>query len=469
MFAWLGVVASLTGCQREPTPVVLLTIDTLRPDHLSTYGYGRETDPGISSVAADSVVFTRAFTTVPKTSPAFASMFTGLYPHRHGLRMLGQELAEQNLTLAEKLTSRGFDSAGFVSSTIMLARLSQLDQGFEIWDDFLPEREPGRVNHERPAGETGARALAWLRDVSAPFFLFVHFIDPHGPYRPPRSFRRRYLGGDGNVLPVDEIPAFQRLPEARTLADYVGAYDGEIAYVDASLTTIVDQLKRRGIYDRALVIVTSDHGESFGEDGYYFRHGKTLEESSTRIPLIIKPPGGRQPGVPEFSHEPVSLVDIVPTVMAYVAGERAVGANVYDGMSLRPILEGRADNEARIVFSQREGRGRIRQAAHGRYESYLDPPCDKELGGSRCRLRSVGSEGSVKREYGENVRSRRLAAALTNFDVQRREFVRDFPVRWRYRTGDEAFVESFIAKHNRRWHDRANGDLQALRSLGYLD
>ena len=93
MFAWLSVAAGLAGCQREPTPVVILTIDTLRPDHLSTYGYGRETDPGIASVAADGVVFTRAFTTVPKTPPAFASMFTCLYPHRHGLRMLGQELA----------------------------------------------------------------------------------------------------------------------------------------------------------------------------------------------------------------------------------------------------------------------------------------------------------------------------------------------------------------------------------------
>jgi arylsulfatase len=469
MFAWLSVAAGLAGCQREPTPVIILTIDTLRPDHLSTYGYGRETDPGIAAVAADGVVFTRAFTTVPKTSPAFASMFTGLYPHRHGLRMLGQELAEPNSTLAEQLTARGFDSAGFVSSTIMLARLSQLDQGFEVWDDFLPEREPGRVNHERPAGATGARALAWLRDASAPFFLFVHFIDPHGPYRPPRGFRQRYLGGDGKVLSADEIPEFQRLPGARTLADYVGAYDGEIAYADASLRAIVDQLRRRGIYDRALLIVTSDHGESFGEDGYYFRHGKTLEESSTRIPLIIKPPGGRRPGVSKFAHEPVSLIDIVPTVMDYIAGERTVNASAYDGMSLRPILEGRADNEARIVFSQREGRGRIRQAAHGRYQSYLDPPCGMERGGSGCGSRLAGAEGAVKRGDGENVRSRRLAAALAAFDVQRRGFVREFPVRWRYRTGDEAFVESFIAKHNRRWHDRVDGDLQALRSLGYLD
>ena len=351
----------------------------------------------------------------------------------------------------------------------MLARLSQLDQGFEVWDDFLPEREPGRVNHERPAGATGARALAWLRDASAPFFLFIHFIDPHGPYRPPPGFRRRYLGGDEKVLSADDIPAFQRLPGARTLADYVGAYDGEIAYADASLATIVDQLRRRGLYDRALLIVTSDHGESFGEDGYYFRHGKTLEESSTRIPLIVKPPGGRRSGVPSFSHEPVSLIDIVPTVMDYVAGERAVGESAYDGMSLRPIIEGRADNEARIVFSQREGRGRIRQAAHGRHESYLDPPCGAERDGSGCGSRLAGSAASVEKEYDEDVGSRRLAVALAAFDVQRREFVREFPVRWRYRTGDEAFVESFIAKHNRRWHDRVDGDLQALRSLGYLD
>jgi arylsulfatase len=442
----------------------LLTIDALRADHLSTYGYERKTDPSIASVAEESVVFTRAFTTVPKTSPAYASMFTGLYPQRNGLRMLGQELAEENVTLAEILRDRGYATAGFVSSTVMIARLSGLDQGFDIWDDHMPDRELGRTNYERRAAATAARTTVWAADANPPFFLFVHLIDPHGPYHPPGVFRRRFVGGPEKLLADDEIPAFQRLPGARTLADYTNAYDGEIAYADAALGDIVAVLKKRGLYDRALIVITADHGESLGEDGYYFRHGKTLREVSTRIPLIVKPPGGRGAGVAKFWHDPVSLIDILPTVADYAAVSGR-GRDRLDGESLRPVLEGKARIRDRVVFSQREGRGRLRRAAHGRYGSYLHAPCGPE---DHCEPAFEPAGNTADRAVRTDRRAR-LAAALAEFDAASRDVKPGFRVRWRYRPGDETFIERFATTHNARWKMRRSDDVDALRSLGYID
>lgn len=462
--ACFSLLTSLAACRPEATPVVLLTVDALRADHLSTYGYDRRTDPTIASVAEESIVFTRAFTTVPKTSPAYASMFTGLYPHRNGLRMLGQELAEENLTLAEMLRDEGYATAGFVSSTVMVARLSGLDQGFDLWDDQMPDRELGRTNFERRSAETSDRTKAWSANAPLPFFLFVHLIDPHGPYHPPGVFRRRFVGGPDKLLAEDEIPRFQRLPGARTLADYTNAYDGEIAYADAGLGEIISVLEERGLYDRALILITADHGESLGEDGYYFRHGKTLREVSTRIPLIVKPPGGRAAGVVKFWHDPVSLVDIAPTVADYV-GVGGGGSSRFDGESLRPVLEGKARPRDRVVFSQREGRGRMRRAAHGRYGSYLHAPCEIDDGCSPAFEPATGAaDGAVRTE-----RRAHLAEELAKFDEQNRDFERDFRVRWRYRPGDEAFIERFVSSHNEGWRRRRSDDVQALRSLGYID
>jgi arylsulfatase len=442
----------------------LLTVDALRADHLSTYGYDRKTDPSIASVAEESIVFTRAFTTVPKTSPAYASMFTGLYPHRNGLRMLGQELSEENRTLAEMLRDEGYATAGFVSSTVMVARLSGLDQGFDLWDDHMPDRELGRTNFERRSAATSDRTKTWLADAPSPFFLFVHLIDPHGPYHPPGKFRRRFVGGPDKLLAENEIPAFQRVPGARTLADYTNAYDGEIAYADAGLGEIVSVLKERGFYDRALILITADHGESLGEDGYYFRHGKTLREVSTRIPLIVKPPGGRDAGVAKFWHDPVSLIDILPTVADYTGGR--TGAEMrHDGESLRPVLEGKAKARDRVVFSQREGRGRLRRAAHGRYGSYLHEPCEMS---DRCPP-AFEPAGGVADTGVRTERRTRLAEALAEFDDASRDFERGFRVRWRYRPNDEAFIERFVASHNEGWRRRRSDDVQALRSLGYID
>ena len=469
-----GAVLAAAGCNDAP-PVFLLTIDALRADHLSTYGYERATDPNIRAIAEDGVVFTRAFTTAPKTTPAYASMFTGLYPHKHGLRMLGQELAEENLTLAEMLSAEGYDTGGFVSSTVMLGRLSALDQGFLTWDDYMPHREANRANFERRADATADAVLAWLDRPSSPRFLFVHFIDPHGPYHPPGVFRRRFANRAGRSpahsmrLRAEDVPAFQRLADARTLGDYIDAYDGEIAYADAALGRILDRLRALGLYDDALVIVTADHGESLGEDGFYFRHGKTLREVSTRIPLIIKPPGGRRPGVSRFWHDAVSLVDVLPTVADFAGlSGRTAGR---DGVSLRAVLEGRARRGERVVFSQREGAAGLRRAAHGRSGTYLREGCADSQPPGACRAEFVPARATSPGPRGRSTPGPRagLARAVDRFDLAAGSYRRPFSTSWRYRPGDKERVEKIVGEHNASFQTYSRDDRRALESLGYLD
>lgn len=471
----IAVLAALSGCNR-PTPVVLLTVDTLRPDHLSTYGYSRPTDAATASLARDGVVFTRAFTTTPKTTPAYASMFTGLYPHHHGLIRLGDELAENNLCVAEILAEQGYDTAGFVSSTVMIDRLSGLGQGFALWDDEMPSREHNRANFERKAASTVERVLGWLGDDKrSPLFLFVHLIDPHGPYLAPMPYAGYFRGADTTALPVADIPSFQRLSDARTLGDYIAAYDGEIAYTDTQLGRILDALRGAGLYQRSLIIVTADHGESFGEDGGYFRHGKTLEAVSTHIPLIIKPPGGRRSGVSRLWPGAVSLVDIVPTITDYVEMDRSAPA--VDGVSLRPIIEGRSADRQRVVFSQRVGVGGVQRGAHGGSASVMMFPCRpvRAQPSDRCRRLAV-----VNGRFGVEAESvaiadgslapeaQPLTEALASFDRDAKAYTLPFPVRRRYHPGDKSFVEGFVSRHNQNWRRYRSGDVEALRALGYL-
>jgi arylsulfatase A-like enzyme len=456
VFVACVLLGGVVGC-KPATPVFLLTVDTLRPDHLPVYGYDRDTAPAISRLAEDGMVFTRAFTTSPKTSPAYASMFTGLYPHEHGLMRLGQALPGQNETLAELLDAAGYLSGGFVSSTVMIDRLSDLGQGFTIWDDRMPVKELHRDNFERHAPQTIDSALTWLDSLAMrrePFFLFVHLIDPHGPYTPPANYRARFRRGGGPKLAVDVIPAFQRLSGATTLGDYIDAYDGEIAHADEALGLLFDRLRDDGLYDEALIIVTSDHGESFGSDGVYFRHGVTLAEASTRIPLIIKPPHARSLG-PQFSDSTVSLVDIVPTVLDYLG---LAPRDDLAGQSLRPLVEGRGSDNERVVFSSRKVHGVWRVAAHGRERTLRDvtPSVDGSAArgpGRGPKTLEPGDRELLSEALAEHLRDR--AAPRRNFDSE-----------WRYRATDKTFVRRFVEVHN-----SALGidDARNLRSLGYLE
>ncbi|MFQ5478441.1 MAG: sulfatase [Candidatus Binatia bacterium] len=460
------------GCGGHRPPLVLLTVDTLRADHLSTYGYARATDPNLSRFAERAVIFSRAFTPRPKTTPAYASIFTGLYPYRHGLEVLGDELASPNLTVAELLGQRGFRSYGFVSSTVMVGRLSGLQQGFSLWDDHLPSREASRDNFERKGAETVDRVIASMDRLGGGDLLFVHLIDPHGPYDAPPPFGSAFRGTtpptreETRALAPQQVPSFQRIPGARTLDDYVNAYDGEVLYADYCLGRLVEALEERGIFDEALVIVTADHGESLGDHGHYFRHGQSLHEPSARVPLLIKPPGGRTEGVPTRWEGAVSLVDVFSTLLDYAGVTSPSGV---DGQSLRPIVEGGRSGKGRVVFSTRRGGG---WAAHGREGSVLASLCGRAAGGGGelCGARFFDaskdpgqvhpiSEGSLFLNLADELR--RFVAAASAFDLP-------FAVTRRYKPTDKGFVVDFMQQHNRRYRRLGRGDRRALKALGYL-
>jgi len=315
----LAVVVVLAGCAawyfstRTKRPgtlknVVLISIDTCRADRLSCYGYSRPTTPNIDAVAREGVLFERAQTPVPLTTPAHSSMLTGLYPPSHGLHLNnGDHLADANVTLAECLREAGFRTGGFVGAFPLDARL-ELDQGFDTYDGTFADvgHQAGHAA-DRTAEEVNRSALDWLgKDVAKPFFLFLHYYDAHQPFEPPQAFATAFAGDP---------------------------YAGEIAHVDQCIGQVLDRLRTLGVYDDTLVIITSDHGESLGEHGES-GHALMIYQSTLHVPLIIRTPTS---DVARRIADGVSLVDIVPTVLDLVGAKSPPRVQ---GISLRAALTG---------------------------------------------------------------------------------------------------------------------------------
>ena len=264
-------------------------MDTCRADHLSCYGRFRRTTPNIDAVANEGILFSNVITPFPITLPAHSSMLTGTIPPYHGVHgNLNYRLAEDNVTLAEQLREVGYRTAAVVGSFILDARFG-LNQGFDTYDDEIDSDLTTKGGHpERRGDEVTNVAIAWLEEhASAPFFLFVHYYDPHHPYRPPGEY--------GSI--------FADKP-----------YVGEIAYTDHCVAQVLDKLKSLGLYDSSLVIITGDHGEGLGDHGELL-HGYFIYHATTKVPLIVKPPGQNEA---RRIDDTVSLVDIVPTVLTCV-------------------------------------------------------------------------------------------------------------------------------------------------------
>jgi arylsulfatase A-like enzyme/Tfp pilus assembly protein PilF len=289
--------------------VLLISIDTLRADHLSSYGFPRPTTPNIDAVAREGALFKNVYSPVPMTLPAHASMLTGTLPPTHGLRdNLKNRLPEAGETLAERLKPRGL-ATGAVVSSFVLDRRFGLSQGFDSYDDrFEAVHKIGDLN-ERKGDETTRRALAWLdAHKDRPFFLFVHFYDPHDPYEPPEPFASEWK----------EHP-----------------YQGEVAFADDCVGQVLGKLRQLGLYDQTLVVITGDHGEMLGEHGE-LNHGFFIYEAALRVPLVIRIPHASS--APRQVDLPVSLVDVVPTVLSLVGPE--IPKDV-QGVDLSPWLAGR--------------------------------------------------------------------------------------------------------------------------------
>lgn len=325
--AWLGCSGAdpASDTRTSPPSVVLITLDTTRPDHLSVYGYARDTTPRLEALSRDAVVFDRAWSTSSWTLPAHASLFTGLYPATHGARfdfegdaVLGTRvkmptanfvragrLAEERATLAEILGARGYATGAFVAGP-WLHRSFGLMQGFETVDDDVASFGG------RPAQEITDRAIAWLEQLpeDEPFLLFVNYFDPHAPYRPEVGYDT-YPRAREPEPPYGQLVATGRV-DAATRERLVDRYDGEIRYMDHHLGRLLDAVAARHGPSDTMVIVTADHGEAFGEGG---RVGHTywLSEELLRVPLIIRYPEARDGGT--RTDAPVQLVDILPTIV----------------------------------------------------------------------------------------------------------------------------------------------------------
>lgn len=309
------------GAPSNRTPVILISIDTLRSDRLPVYGYKGVETPNIDALRGDAILYERAYSHCPLTLPSHASVLTGLLPADSGIRdNIGFTLDEKLPTLPALLKANGY-ATGAAVSAFVLRKETGLARGFDFYDDEVePLGESAVIARvQRTGAETLAAARKWLseRGDDEPFFLFLHTYDPHSPYTPPEPFRSKYKD----------------------------AYDGEIAYTDQVVGDLIADLKARGIYDKALIVFMSDHGEGLNDHGEE-EHGIFLYREAIQVPLIVKLPKNRHAGSSVSS--PAALVDVFPTILEQTA--TALPKSSGDAVSLVSLLE--KDAPARMIYSE---------------------------------------------------------------------------------------------------------------------
>ncbi len=326
--------------------VIMITVDTLRYDHTPFGGYHRRTMPSTASFFQNGINFLRAETVRTQTTPAYASMLTGLYPYKTGVRELYAPLHSQIPNLPEELKKHGYQTAAFVSSFVMIGRFSGFNHGFDTYDDFVLERELSRNNYERTAPNTVDHVIPWLKNVrrDKPFFLFLHFIDPHSPYHPPEVYSKQFKSEQHHELERANIPDNALIPGTLDQYQYIDSYDGEIAYLDSQLERLYSIFKQQGFEKNTWFLFAADHGESLGDHGIYFRHGNASWETQSRIPMVWLPPLPLRSTYKSAARKNVvSLVDVTPTILDFL-GIHSV--NVHDGESLLPIMRGKKQKNA---------------------------------------------------------------------------------------------------------------------------
>jgi len=352
VLALLLALVSVVGCQPAPKStrlLLLLSVDTLRADRLGAYGDDLGITPHLDALAAESQVFEWAYAPTSFTLPSLSSLLTGRYPEEIGVLGNRSALAPGVPTLAVALRERGWRTAAVVSN-LVLRRNAGLDQGFDVYDDRLPDAEATRGWPERVAADTTDAALAVLRPFLARderLFLWVHYQDPHGPYTPPAELRAKFLpaerrrsDGTRRLSTGDErggrgrIPGYQVIDGRREVAFYRAGYDAEVHYLDAEVGRLLRELEDAGALEEALVVFTADHGESLGERDYWFAHGARLDDPLVRVPLLIRVPG--EP--PRRRQDVASLVDLHPTLLQHV-----LGLPPSAGAAGRDLLEPAAD------------------------------------------------------------------------------------------------------------------------------
>lgn len=309
--AW-GQAASRKG----PPDVFLVTIDTLRPDHIACYGYKQIETPTLDALAADGIRFTQAFTHSPITNTSHTTILTGLLPSVHGVTDFGVPLSPQHVTWAELLKKQGYHTAAFIGAVILDSNTLApgLERGFDFYDNFPAKTDTkerwGRV--ERRGMDVVLHAETWLdKHPSGPRFVWVHLYDPHDPYEAPPPFSQKYKE----------------------------PYDGEIAYTDSALGHFIAFLKKTGAYANAIIVVVGDHGEGLGEHGEE-THGLFLYDSTLHVPMIFKLPGATSRGT--VIDDQVRTTDILPTILSLTNTPARVELS---GQSMVPFIKQQGETE----------------------------------------------------------------------------------------------------------------------------
>ena len=333
------------GVRRSDLNVLVVTLDTTRADHLGTYGFQSISTPNIDWLAEDGVRFEQAVTVAPLTMPAHASLYTGRFPFRHGVRDNDAVLGNEETTLAERLKQRGYRTGAFVGAFVLAASRG-LNQGFDVYRDDFGARQTSEASRElrRPANEVTDEALEWLdQQGGSRFFAWLHFYDAHAPYRP-----------------VEYDTTYGSRP-----------YDAQIAFMDAQVGRLVGFLRRRELLKRTIVVVIGDHGEGLGdhrENG----HGIFVYNSVVRVPFIIHAPFARLRG--RIIDDVVRSVDLFPTVMDLIDASSTAD----DGTSLTPIMAGTVPTLGLEAYSEslyplRFGWSDLRALRAGRFKVIAAP------------------------------------------------------------------------------------------------
>jgi arylsulfatase A-like enzyme len=364
----------LGGCGRGAAPsltsnrlnVLMILSDALRADRVGCYGGLGAATPNVDALADRGVAFSNFLSSSPATGPAHASLVTGTYPTQHGVMLNEGRMNEGLATLAETLGHAGYETAAVISNPVLSRRTGLgIERGFGLYDDEMPSLEKNRGKPFRAAPETTAAAIRWLEaDRKRPFFLWVHLMEPHGPYELPDPSWLEKVGdaaplpGDPERLGVLEtnrgpggIPKYQVLGVERVPSRYRAHYAARACYVDHHVGQILDAARRKGLDRNTVILFLSDHGELMGERGYYFQHGTTLLRDVLHVPLVIAAPGvAGNARVPDV----VGMTDVLPTILDLLEVRWGRLDAQVEGGSLAPLLRGQAarGKATRYAFCQ---------------------------------------------------------------------------------------------------------------------
>lgn len=350
-----GIISAIlifSSLPKKPTNanVILITIDALRPDHLGCYGYKRDTSPNIDRLASGGILFTQAISQGASTVPSLPSLMTSLYPYQHGVLTNTYRTTITHPVLAQILKDNGYNTCAIVANDILHTGIAK---GFDY----------AHFDFNMHADAITQKAINWLKDnKDKKIFLWLHYFDTHGPYKPPVPYAEKYIrdkfytndkkiniSHDQQHLyrGTDEIPEYIADNGMTNPDYYIAHYDGAISFADAQIGILLQTIEGLGLDGKTLIILTADHGEYLGEHDIYFTHGHTLYDQVIKVPLIIKF-NGVVPAGKKFDRI-VAHIDILPTILKLAQ----IHANIkYSGINLMPFILNKKKYPSRTIFTE---------------------------------------------------------------------------------------------------------------------